>query len=325
MDNPWKVLVLAIVLSVPVGTARAADENIPEPISKLEKLLAAEPLEIKEAQISRPKAKGDITLSADISFGGAPPLRVKLRKSEPGAEVFNDVPRYDLAAYELQKLFLDPDEYVVPPTALRMVPLDEMKKYSPDVAKTFAGANEVLCVVQYWLNDINVIADVYEPERFESDAVYARHIEELNIFTFLIEHGDSNLGNFLISKDRKGARVFSIDHGVAFASTGSDRGELWKVMRVNRLPADIVERLRKITPKVLEDKLGVLAQWNLAGGKFVTMPAGENLFPGKGVRRRGKVLQMGLSRFELGALSRQLNNLLERVDSGEITLVPAKS
>ena len=78
---------------------------------------------ITAAEISRPKAKGDITLKADVAFGDAPPLRVKLRKAEPGAEAFNNVPRYDLAAYELQKLFLDPAEYVVPPTALRMVPL----------------------------------------------------------------------------------------------------------------------------------------------------------------------------------------------------------
>ena len=53
---------------------------------------------------------------------GRPPYRVKLRRAEPGAEDFNNRPRYDLAAYELQKLFLEPAEYVVPPTALRFVP-----------------------------------------------------------------------------------------------------------------------------------------------------------------------------------------------------------
>ncbi len=100
-------------------------------------MLAAEPLVITQAEISRPKAKGDITLQADVSFGGAPPLRVKLRKAEPGADSFNNVPRYDLAAYELQKLFLDPAEYVVPPTALRMVPLADFANTRPASSARF--------------------------------------------------------------------------------------------------------------------------------------------------------------------------------------------
>ena len=117
------------LLLVLVATASAQDANITQPIADLERLLAAEPLVIEKAEISRPKAKGDITLRADVSFGGAPPLRVKLRRADPGADSFNNVPRYDLAAYELQKLFLDPAEYVVPPTALRMVPLADFAKY----------------------------------------------------------------------------------------------------------------------------------------------------------------------------------------------------
>ena len=214
------------------SAAAAQDANIKQPIAELEQLLAAEPLVITKAEISRPNAKGDITLKADVSFGGAPPLRVKLRRAEPGADSFNNVPRYDLAAYELQKLFLDPAEYVVPPTALRMVPLADFAKYAPGVERTFPAADQVLAVVQYWLSDIKVIADVYDPERFAADPVYARHIGQLNVLTYLIRHRDSNLGNFLIGKAEVGARVFSIDHGVAFASEDSDRGEVWKDMRV---------------------------------------------------------------------------------------------
>jgi hypothetical protein len=317
-------VVIAALLAAPFQRVLAQDANILQPVAQLEKLLAAEPMVITQAQISRPKAKGDITLRADVSFGGAPPLRVKLRKAEPGADSFNNVPRYDVAAYELQKLFLDPDEYVVPPTILRMVPLSDIAKYSPGVARTFTGADQVLCVVQYWLSNILVIPDVYDPEHFASDAAYARHIGQLNILTFLIKHRDSNLGNFLISKERKGARVFSIDHGVAFASTDSDRGELWKEMRVNRLPADTVERLRKITPEILAERLGVLAQWKLEGGKFVAVPAGPML-AGRGVRREGEQLQMGLTRPEIAALHRRLKNLLEQVDSGKIAVTRANS
>jgi len=316
----WSAMPLLLALA---GTAAAQDSNITRPVDELERLLAAEPLVITSAEISRPKAKGDITLKADVSFGGAPPLRVKLRKAEPGGEEFNNVPRYDLAAYELQKLFIPPSEYVVPPTALRMVDLADFQKYQADVKRTFAGADQVLAVLQYWLSDILVLADVYNAERFASDPVYARHIGQLNVLTYLIQHRDSNAGNFLIGKAQTGARVFSIDHGVAFASIDSDRGELWKDMRVTKLPADTVAELRKITLPVLEQRLGVLAQWKLEGNKFVPAPPGPPLSVHRGVRRAGKDLQMGLTRSEMQAIYRLLTKLLERVDRGEITTVPA--
>ena len=317
-----KSLFAAPLLLTLAAAAAAQDANITRPVAELEQLLAAEPLVITQAQISRPRIKSDVTLRAEISFGGAPPLTVKLHKAEPGADTFNDVPRYDLAAYELQKLFLDSTEYVVPPTALRMVPLADFAKYSPGVARTFSAADQVLAVVQYWLSDIKVIADVYSPERFAADPVYARHIGQLNVLTYLIGHRDSNVGNFLIGRQELGARVFSIDHGVAFASEGSDRGELWKDLRVKRLPADTIERLRKVTPQLLADRLGVLAQWQLEGGRYVPVALGRNLAESRGVRREGDALQMGLSRSEILAVHRLLTKLLERVDRGEISLVP---
>jgi hypothetical protein len=313
----------AALLLALVATAAAQDANITQSVADLEQLLAAEPLVIAQAEISRPKAKGDITLRAIVTFGGAAPLRVKLRKAEPGADSFNNVPRYDLAAYELQKLFLDPAEYVVPPTALRMVPLADFASHSPGVARTFFGADQVLAVVQYWLSDIKVVADVYSPERFAADPVYARHIGQLNVLTYLIRHRDSNLGNFLLGNAEFGARVFSIDHGVAFASVESDRGEVWKDLRVDRLPADTVERLRHVTPQLLTHRLGVLAQWQLDGRSYVSVARGENLSEHRGVRRTGNKLQMGLTRSEILSVHRQVTRLLQRVDRGEITLVPA--
>jgi len=316
-------LLAAPLLLALVATAAAQDANISQPIADLERLFAAEPLVITHAQISRPLAAGDITLRADVSFGGAPPLRVKLRRAESGADSFNNVPRYDLAAYELQKLFLEPADYVVPPTALRMVPLADIARYAPGVARTFITADQVLTVVQYWLSDVKAVADVYDPERFAADPVYARHIGQLNILTHLIKHRDSNLGNFLLGKAEVGARVFSIDHGVAFASDESDRGDLWKDVRVSRLPADAIERLRLVTPQLLADRLGVLAQWDLEGRSYVPAANGMNLSESRGVRREGKQLQMGLTKLEISAIHRLLRKLLERVDRGEIALVPA--
>jgi hypothetical protein len=305
-----------------VPGAAAQDANVTRPVAEIEQLLAAEPLVIVAAEISRPKAKGDITLKADVAFGDAPPLRVKLRRAEPGAEAFNNVPRYDLAAYELQKLFLDPTEYVVPPTALRMVPLADFARYSPEAVRTFTAADQVLAVAQYWLWDIKVIADVYDPQRFADDPAYARHIGQLNIFTHLVDHRDANVGNFLIGRAESGARVFSIDHGVAFASIDSDRSKLWQPIRIDRLPADTVARLRTITPAMLQDRLGVLVQWRLQDGRYVAVSPGANLWESRGVRRKGDDLQLGLTRDEIISIQKRLERLLRRVDAGELQLVP---
>jgi hypothetical protein len=308
------------VLAAATCPAFSQDRNIALPVPELERMLQSDPMRIVSAEISRPNAKGDITLKADAAFGERPPLRIKLRKAEPGANTFNNVPRYDLAAYELQKLLMDAPDYVVPPTALRMVPLVELNPYAPKVKikPTFRGSDDVLCVVQYWLQDVNAAKDVLDPARFETDAVYAKHIGQLNVFTYLIEHGDSNLGNFLISDAPEGARVFAIDNGLAFLSERGDRGELWKSMRVKRLPADTVKRLRGLTEDDLTSHLGVIAQWELKDGRYVQIPRGENLSRYDGVRRTDTVVQMGLTRNEIVRVWRRVETLLDMIDDGKI-------
>ena len=309
---------VALALADPV---LGQDSNVTLPVAELERMLADDPLQIVSADKSRPKAPGDITSKAEVSFGGREPFRVKLRRSEPGAEGFNNVPRYDLAAYAIQRLLMDPNEYVMPPTALRMIPVAEYKSYYHDpaaVKPTFRGADEVLCVVQYWLQNVKVLPDILDRTKFEADPVYARHIGQLNVFTYLIEHRDSNMGNFLISKAEPGPRVFSIDHGVAFASLDSDRGMDWLELRVDRLPKDTIDRVRALDKDRLTSELGVLGQWELRDGHYVPVPAGPNLYPTRGVRFKDGVVQMGLTRTEISAVAGQVRKLLNQVDRGKV-------
>jgi len=154
---------LAGLLAGWAATAGAVDANVPRPVPEIEAELADASFTIVSAEISRPKAKGDITLRAELSFAGGPPYRVKLRRAEPGAEDFNNRPRYDAAAYRLQTLFLDPADYVVPPTALRFMPVAELLPYAPQARPTFRGSDEVMVVLQYWLQQVRVVADVYDP------------------------------------------------------------------------------------------------------------------------------------------------------------------
>ena len=301
--------------------ADASDVNIPVPAEEIERQLASEPFGIVAAEISRPKAKGDITLKAEVSFSGNPPYRVKLRRADPGAETFNNRPRYDLAAYELQKLFLEPSEYVVPPTALRTMPVPELLPYAPEARPTFRGSDEVLVVLQYWLQEVKVVADVYDPALFTSDPGYARHVGQLNVLTYLIEHGDANLGNFLASRAEHAPRVFSVDNGVAFAHNESDRSDVWKYLRVPGLPADTVARLRSLTEETLQQKLGVLGQWRLDDDRWIAEPPGPNLAPQRGVRQKDGVVQMGLTKSEIAQLDRRRMQLLRQVDERRVGLI----
>jgi hypothetical protein len=307
-----------------VRPAFAQDRNVTLPVPELEHMLQSEPMHIVNAEISRPKAKGDITLKGDVAFGDHDPIRVKLRKAEPGADTFNNVPRYDMAAYELQKLLIDPSEYTVPPTALRMVPIADLRQHTSTVTPTpvfkptFKGSDDVLCVVQYWLQDVKVPPDVFDQALYESDAGYARHVGQMNVFTYLIRHGDSNLGNFIMSANPQGARVFSIDNGVAFASEASDRGEAWKSMRVKRVPADTVERLRKLTEADLTTHLGVVGQWELQDGHYVAVPLGENLGPNAGVRRKGTTVQTGLTHSEISGVWDRAQRLQKMFEKGDL-------
>jgi len=313
-------LTLAMLLDMAV-VASAQDLNLTRPAADIEHELASAPFRIVAAEISRPKAKGDITLKADMAFSGQAPYLVKLRRAEPGAEDFNNRPSYDLAAYELQKLFLEPAEYVVPPTALRFIPLAELLPYAAAAQPTFRGSDEVMVVLQYWLQEVKLVADLYDPALFAVDPGYARHLGQLNVLTWLIEHGDSNLGNFLISKAEQAPRVFSVDNGVAFAYNESDRDHAWQDVRVPRLPADTVARLRAITPAQLQEQLGVLAQWRLDGGRWLAVDASANLNKRNGVRRAGDVVQVGLREVEIEQVGRRLKRLLERIDKGEIGLL----
>jgi hypothetical protein len=165
-----------------------------------------------------------------------------------------------------------------------------------------------------------VPADVLDPALLTADPVYARHVGQLNVFTYLIAHGDSNLGNFIVSAAPEGARVFSVDNGIAFASDASDRGEAWKSMRVKRLPSDTVERLRRVTEEELTARLAVLAQWELENGHYVPVPLTANLGANNGVRRKGAVVQMGLTRIEIAAVRDRARRLLRMIDAGEIAV-----
>lgn len=318
-----------LVVCATFGLASAAygqDARFVLPFEELERRLIHDEFAIESAVISRPKVPTDITLRSEVKFADGVAMRLKIRRAVRGASEFNNEPRYELAAYLLQKTFLTPADYVVPPTSLRFLPVETLRQYAKAAQPTFYGADYTLCVVQYWLKNVSAPDDAYDRERFDRNPLFARHLANLNLLTYLINHKDSNSGNVLIAAipDSKGQpdeadpRVFLIDSGVAFDSEESDKGTLWQKLRVPRIPKDTFERLSRISQEDLEALLGTVAQWEIRDGVPVSMPPEEPRSAFKGVRNFNKRIQLGLTRHEIGGIYRQLVALRNRVASGDI-------
>ncbi len=313
-------LIVAGVASLALAVQAAAQNtNYLRPVLEIEQRLDSLPFVLMGVQGIR--SPGDTTKRVIVAYGDSVVLFAKLKAAPPGGDqAFNNRPRYELAAYRLQKLFLEPDDYVVPPNALRALPLAQVRRWDERAIPTFEGTRSVLVALQYWLGSVTS-KNLFDRERFRTDTVYARHLGDMNIFTYLIRHSDSNAGNFLISQDSITPHVYAVDNGVAFRSESGDRGTAWQDLRVDRLPRATVERLRAITPERLEETLGVVAEFTVtATGDLVPAAPGPVLSRNEGVRRKGSTVQFGLTQREIDDVRSRLRALLQRVDQGKIAL-----
>jgi hypothetical protein len=306
------LLVVAATLAATEASAQAQDLNIPIPTDSLEYLLTTAPFEMGELRGTR--GQGDRTSRADLTFDSLTSFMVKLAPAPRGGEEFNNVPRYEVAAYELQKLFLDEPEVVVPTTVMRAFPLDWYRERDSGVDATMRRTRSVVVVIQAFLQFVGT-DDVWDEDRFQADTTYARYWGNLNILTYLIRHNDSNIGNLMISTLGP-PRVFSVDNGVAFNSIDSDRGTRWRNLLVDRFPAATVARLRTITEEQLHQRLGVLAQWRIEDEQLVPMEPTENINPRDGVRERNGIVQFGLTQDEIDDVWYRLETFLGAVASG---------
>jgi hypothetical protein len=316
---------LAAALTLPLGLAAAfaplaaQDINLLFAADSIESLLHAPEFRILGSAGTR--FKDDRTQRVVLEFEDDIKIKVKWAKAPSGARgSFNNRPRYEIAAYELQKLFLDDSEYVVPPTVARCVPVDQQRQIQSWAEATFSGTNSVLVVLQYWLWNVTA-DDVWSKDRFKSDTLYARHFANLNLFTYLIRHSDSNKGNVLISSVTAHPRVFAVDNGVAFNRREvSDRGTKWRRLRVDRLPQRAVDRLRALTRDELDRRLAVVAQFRRDGDVLVAMPPTAPLDRGKGVSHNDEVVQLGLTKNEIGHIWDRIRKVLKKVDEQKIAL-----
>jgi hypothetical protein len=296
------------------------------PVERVEALMRSGRDRIVEARVtqsgfSRPRR---LRISIAGEDDGDPLVfKLKWKPAPSGGAGFNNVPSREIAAYAAQRLFLDPDEYVVPPTIARCVEVETHAQFVGREGATLKGTRCVFGLVAYWLE--NVTPDgALDLERFETDPAYRHNLANLNMLTYLIDQRDSRKANFLVSTDPDRPRVFVIDNGLAFGGfknpfTYGPFMKDWGKLQVSRLPSASVDRLRKLTRTEL-DGLLVVAQFENRNGLLVEVSPGEPLDDEKEFRFQRGVAQLGLNREQIDAMEERIRELLERVDAGEIQL-----
>jgi hypothetical protein len=321
--NGRRLFLLAAILSASInvpGALSAQDSNFVHRVDYILERLKAPGLDVLGMEQTRHLATDR---SRRVTLGGVngePDMEVHWKPVGHHGQGFNNEPRYELAAWEFQKLFLDEDEYVVAPTVLRAMALEEYRRLLASAENTMNGTRSVLFLLSYWIQNLAVdTIEPFVPAQMEWDSLYARHWANLNIFTHLIDHKDSNHGNVLVSIDGMNRRVFSVDNDVAFRSRVSERGDRWRTLQVERVPSRTIERLRAITRATLEEKLAVLAEFEIVDGYLHPVEPGTNLDAGRGVRTAGDRIQFGLTYREIEEVERRIQRLLQRVDRGRLT------
>jgi hypothetical protein len=278
-------------------------------------------VETAPSGFSRPK-KVYLALSTDRG-GDSIVVAAKWKPAPGGGEGFNNFPRKELAAYEFQKLFLDLDEYAVPPTVALCVPVARHREKVGDKPPTFSGTTCVLGLVAYWIENVTT-ENARDLNRFHANFAYRANLAKLNLLTHLIDQRDSREANFLISTDPERPRIFSIDNGLAFGGFKNPFTVMgfipdWAELHVPALPRSHVDRLRGLTRADL-DRLAVVAEYANRDGLLVRVPAGKPTDPHAGVRAGETGVQLGLTQSEIDAVEWRLQRLLERVDRGDIEL-----
>lgn len=237
-------------------------------------------------------------------------------------------PRRELVAYAIQKLFLDPDQYVVPPAAAHCFPLAVYRAYVlPGALPSFRDVPCVLGYLSYWLEDVESLKDAraagwfrshddaLDDDLFAANPRYRESVADMNLLTYLIDHADSHQGQFLIRRDPRVPAVYSVDNSMAFGVKHNRRVKVdWSKIQVPAMPARSLDRLRRADI----DRLASITELQLHGAaRLVPVaprrrgaePAGIRWFQGR--------LVIGMTVDELAMLRARIAALLAAIERGE--------
>jgi len=246
-------------------------------------------------------------------------LTLKTKRAPGRLDGINNAPRKELASYAIQKLFLDPEDYVVPTTSVHCARLEEWRTRHPSAKAQLDGSDCVILVVAVWLKDVTLPNPLYDEARFLSDPSYAYFLSNFNLLTYLVDHRDGRTGNFLVSKDNEHRGVFAVDNGSTFGPLGWNYFvKNWNVIRVAAVRKASVDRLRGLERADL-DFLLVVSQLELdENGVFELARPGPPLDASRGAMRKNDVVQFGLTQREVDAVWDRIQALIAAVDDGSL-------
>ncbi len=294
--------------------------NLPLSPLELEWRLRTAPLIITAAERANTGVMGAKKLTLICGDDGRL-LEAKWKEAPAGGDGWNNSPRREIGVYEVQKLFLDPPGYIVPPVVIRGIEFDAYRAVKADPVANIDGTQCVYGTLSAWLSNAELPKRVFDSELFSCSDGYAYHFGNLNLLHYLVEHRDSRSSNFLVSTDPDNPQIFSIDNGIAFGGTLFNFFT-WHFdkIRVDRLPRESIERLRQLRRSDL-DQLGVLSELRAdAAGVLRHVTPGQNLDREQGNRVRPGIVQIGLTSAEINAIAARIQDLLVEVDCGRLTV-----
>jgi len=245
--------------------------------------------------------------------------RLKAKEFPRDLDGMNNSPRKELAAYALQRLFLVPEDYVVPTTLPRCIVMSQWEPHHPGATPTIPGSDCVLVTLAMWLEYVTLPDEVLDMGRFRTDPVYALYMSNFNVFTYLVDHRDGRRGNFLISNLPGRPQTFAVDNGISFGPWVFNYFvRNWYKIRVPAVRADTVEKLRGIEREDLDFLLALFQLEPGDEGRLRLVKPGEPDDPDRGATRVGSRIQLGLTEREIDDVWKRINALVARVDSGDL-------
>ncbi len=236
----------------------------------------------------------------------------------------NNSPRKEIASFQIQRLFLDPVDYVVPTTAVLCEPVAEWPADSAAPKPQVPEADCILVMIALWMQELTLPDPLWDRERFLEDGRYAYYLANFNVFTHLVDHKDNRQGNFLVSNADDDRRVFAIDNGTTFGAWLFNYfyppNAAWRHYRLSALPRTTFERLRALDRSDL-DFLAVVAQLELnEKGVLRNVPPGAPIDPDRGATWSDGVLQLGLTASEIDSVWERIEGLVRAVGEGRLEL-----
>jgi len=237
-------------------------------------------------------------------------------------------PRKELAAHAVQRLFLDDDELVAPPTVAHCFPLSDYRRFAPDEKASFAHVDCVLAFASYWLEGVKTVeaaededwiekdTGILDEELFRDDALYRASVTKANLLTFLINHGDAHGKQFMLEQTPGGLRTYIVDNSIAFLSIKNPLlllREDWSKLQVPALPEPALARLEALSERDMA-RLATIAELELHGRQLTSTrgsgPQSQHEPDGSAMSWAGARLRIGLTRGEIELVSSRIRELL---------------